>query len=124
MLISSAVILLLVLGGQLWRKGPAKKDTPPIQREIMQHIAAAGEFSFRSDRGLRLLEDLMKSIHSRMSQLVFGYQRLTPQKQIIKLSHITGIDKNQLATLWQVDNETQDTFVQKVQLIQEIRKHL
>jgi len=123
-LISSSVMLLLVLGGQLWRKGPAKKDTPPIQREIMQHVAAAGEFSFRSDRGVRLLEDLMQTIHSRMSQLVFGYQRMTPQKQIIKLSHITGIDKNTLADLWQIEQENQDTFVQKVQLIQEIRKHL
>ncbi|TQV72386.1 hypothetical protein FLL45_19435 [Aliikangiella marina] len=124
MLISSLALLFLILIGQLWRRGPAKQDTPPVQREIMQHIAAAGEFSFRTDQGNRLLHDLMESIHNRMGQLVFGYQRLTPQKQIIKLSHITGIDKNELAGLWQIENENQDTFVQKVQLIQEIRKHL
>ena len=84
----------------------------------MQHIAAAGEFSFRNDQGIHLLNDMMQSVHSRMSQLVFGYHRLTPQKQIIKLSHITGIDKNILAGFWQIENENQDTFVQKESVLQ------
>jgi|GEM_PF-2781258 len=123
-IISAASLLLLMMLGQLWRKGAAIKDSPPVQREIMQHIAAAGEFSFRADRGAHLLEEMMRSIHHRLNQLVHGFERLSEDKQLIKLAHITGLPQEQLQILWQTENENQETFITKVQLVQEIRKHL
>ena len=122
--ISTLVVLLSVFVGKLWRKGPAIKDMPPVQREIMQHIAAAGEFVFRGDQGHSLLHEMMQAVNHRMSQLVHGYLRLTPKKQIEKLSVITGLPTQDLQILWHDENENQDTFVEKVKLVQEIRKHL
>lgn len=122
--ISALLILVLVLVGKLWRKGPAIQDQAPVQREIMQHIAAAGEFAYRGDQGHGLLQQNMQAINHRMSQLVHGYLRLTPTKQIEKLSSITGIPREELQLLWLEENENQDSFVEKVKLVQEIRKHL
>ena len=144
-LTSAGLLSIFLLFGALWRKGPARDDTPPVQREIMQHIAAAGEFAFRADSGQQLLLSLRQSIDQRLRQLVPGFQRLPADKQRLKLSQITGIAVERLSLLPQSDmsqsesqsnlnrlDETsldprvvnQDTFVATVQLIQDIRKHL
>ena len=122
--VSFVFILLALLIGQLWRKGPARRDTPPVQREIMQHIAAAGEFAYRRDQGYDLSQQMHNSISHRMSQLVHGYMRLDGAKQLEKLATITGLPKNELQLLWHHDVENKETFLTKVQLVQEIRKHL
>ena len=122
--LACAVILLAIILGQLWRVGSPIADSAHSQREIMQHIAAAGEFAYRADKGQSLLDSLNEGIHSRMAQLVHGYSRLSPAKQIEKLSAVSGIEKDRLLILWREPIDSQDAFLTRVQLVQEIRKHL
>ncbi|WP_444996791.1 DUF4350 domain-containing protein [Aliikangiella sp. IMCC44359] len=122
--ISFVIILVTILFSQVWRRGASRQDDSASQREIMQHIAAAGEFSYRNDNGGRLIRTLIEMIDLRMIQLVHGYKQLSLNKRLEKLSEITQLDKSKLAFLWEQGDLNQETFLKKVQLVQDIRKQL
>ncbi len=122
--ISTLVLLLILLGQKLWRKGRLKNDEQAWQREIMSHIYAAGEMSYSLDEGLILIEQQREIIIKRMAHLIHGYQRLTPEKQLLKLAQHSGIDKEKIKELWLPDNESQESFFRKIKLAQKIRKTL
>ena len=124
LIISSVVLLLLLLFSHLWRQGVPRKDTSAVHREIMQHIGAAGEFNYRSDKGRELSANLLDLINHQMSQLCHGYLRLSEADQLERLLHFTGIPKKQLALLFEHEHESYDVFLSKVKLVQQIRKHL
>lgn len=122
--ISSMVLLVFLLWSGLWRVGAKKSDELAVNREIMQHLAASAEFNYRLDEGQRLIKSLLESIHHRMAQLSHGYGRLTPPHQLEKIAIHTGLDKKQLSILLNTTNESEETFLDKVKLIQKIRTHL
>ena len=122
--ISFLAIIGVFLFSYSWRKGPPKSDLIISQREIMQHIEAAGEFSFRNDNGRRLLKALTQTLEVRLRKSIHNYSKLEPKDQITKLYHLTGINRNELEILWHDSDLNQDNFVKKLILIQRIRKLL
>lgn len=123
-IISFIVLIAVLLFSASWRKGSPRKDDERIQRELMQHIEAAGEFNYRNDVGLSLLKQLTESLDSRLRKSIHQYGSLSDAKKIEKLSHLIGIDKQKLALLWQPPEQTQEDFLVRVVLIQNIRKQL
>ncbi|MCW8999895.1 MAG: DUF4350 domain-containing protein, partial [Kangiellaceae bacterium] len=122
--ISAVALLLVIFFSNLWRVGPKKADDLRVNREIMQHIEAAAQFNYRRDKGELLVNEMMQTIHHRFSQLNYGYSRLTPIKQLEKISHVTGIEINSLKPLLDEQNESHEQFINKAKLVQQIRKHL
>ncbi|MET1256861.1 DUF4350 domain-containing protein [Aliikangiella maris] len=122
--ISCAVLFIAFLLSNMWRQGKLNNDAEPSHREIMQHIRAAGEFSFRQDQGLQQIQVLRELIDKNMAQRVYGYFQLSLDKRLEKVAELTQIDKKKLQTLWEPAELNQDSFVELVKLIQEIRKHL
>ena len=123
-IISFVMMLVVILFSVSWRKGPPRSDELRIQREIMQHIEAAGEFSYRNDSGKVLLEQLMAMLDTRLKSSIHQYNRISNSKKIDKLSQLSGKTKNELAILWQDEEQTQDSFIKKVLLIQELKKQI
>jgi len=122
--ISVTIFLIVMFWSGLWRIGAKRADEEAINREIMQHLSASAEFSFRLDQGEKLIESLMESVHHRMAQLNHGYGRLTPPHKIEKIAIHTGIKKENLSVLLNNENESAEAFLEKVILIQQIRTHL
>ena len=122
--ISAVILLLVIFFSNLWRVGPKKRDESRVNREIMQHIEAAAQFNYRHDKGELLLKEMMQTIHQRLTQLSYGYSRLTPAKQLEKISHVTGMELNTLKPLLEEHNESHEQFIKKAKLVQQIRKHL
>jgi hypothetical protein len=123
-IISFIIILLLALFSASWRKGSPEFDDERIQREFMLHIEAAGEFSYRNDHGVILLKGLMDSLESKLTKSIHQYKKLSVHNKIEKLSQLTGLSKKELEILWHDVETTQDSFVEKVLLVQTIRKKL
>lgn len=123
-IISSVILIVVILFSNSWRKGPPRKDDLRVQREIMQHIEAAGEFSYRNDSGRVMLGELMASLEARLKKSIHQYDRISDSKKIARLSQLTGKNKNELVILWQDEEQTQDSFIKKVLLIQELRKQI
>lgn len=123
-IISFVLMLAAILFSASWRKGPPRNDDLRTQREIMQHIEAAGEFSYRNDTGKVLLEQLMAMLESRLKKSIHQYSQISTSKKIEKLSQLTGKNKNELAVLWQDEGQNQDSFIKKVLLIQELKKQI
>ncbi len=123
-IISFVLMLVAILFSASWRKGPPKNDDLRVQREIMQHIEAAGEFSYRNDSGKVLVEQLMSTLEFRLKKSIHQYNQISNSKKIVKLSQLTGKSKNELALLWQDEELTQDSFIKKVLLIQELKKQI
>jgi len=122
LIISFIALVMVMLYSAAWRKGPPISDDVRIQRELMQHIEAAGEFSYRNDFGITLIKDLMSSLENRLRRSIHQYSQLSNLKKSDKLSQLTGIKKQELEILWQPSEHTQENFVAKVLLIQKIRK--
>lgn len=123
-IISFGLMLVAILFSASWRKGPPRNDDLRVQREIMQHIEAAGEFSYRNDSGKALLEQLMVMLESRLKKSIHQYGRISTSKKIEKLSQLTGKKENELAILWQDDEQNQDSFIKKVLLIHDLKKQI
>lgn len=123
-IISFVILILVILFSASWRKGTPKSDELRIQREIMQHIEAAGEFSYRNDEGQTLLSEIMKSLESKLKKSIYQYSRISDEEKIAKLSQLSGKSKNELLVLWQDEEQNQDSFIRKVLLIKELQKQL
>jgi len=123
-IISFGLLLAAILFSAIWRKGPPRNDDLRVQREIMQHIEAAGEFSYRNDFGKVLLNHLMVMLESRLKKSIHQYDQISTNKKIEKLSQLTGKKENELTVLWQDDEQNQDSFIKKVLLIQDLRKQI
>jgi len=123
-LISFFVIIGVMLFSASWRKGAPKRDDQRIQREIMQHIEAAGEFDYRNDSGRTLLSNLMESMESRLRKSIHQYTKLDDTTKVIKLSHLVGLNKEQLSLLWEQPEYNEDDFLKRVILIQKIKRLL
>ncbi len=125
MVIISFILLIgAILFSASWRKGPPRADELRVQREIMQHIEAAGEFSYRNDSGKALLKGLMAMLELRLKKSIHQYSRISTSKKIAKLSQLSGKNKNEIAILWQDEGQNQDSFIRKVLLIQELKKQI
>ena len=125
MIVVSFVLLIGVcLFSASWRKGRPQSDELRIQREIMQHIEAAGEFSYRNDDGKELLENAKNFLNSKLKRSIHRYNQLNDKEKIVKLSHLTSISQNDLSILWQDDDASPDEFANKIILIQKINKRL
>ncbi|WP_196138982.1 DUF4350 domain-containing protein [Aliikangiella sp. G2MR2-5] len=122
--ISVLAILLSIFLSSLWRKGAKTEDDKPINREIMQHVHAAAEFDYRLDKGQQLIQSLMDIIHQQMTRVSYGYARLTPAKQLDKIAQHTGIERDRISSLFEIENQNHESFLEKIILIQQIRKHL
>ena len=123
-IISFFVLIAVLLFSASWRKGAPRKDDQRIQRELMQHVEAAGEFNYRNDSGLTLLKKLRDSLDSRLRKSIHQYATLSDAKKIDKLSHLVGIEKQKLELLWQPPEQTQEDFLARVVLIQKIKRQL
>ncbi len=122
LLISFFVLVVAILFSASWRKGSPKNDDLKLQREIMQHIEAAGEFNYRNDFGKGLLAELMNSLDNRLKKSIHQYNQISSSKKLIKLSQFSGKSKQELAILWSDKEQNQDDFMKKVLLIQELKK--
>jgi hypothetical protein len=122
--ISFLAFVCIFLFSYSWRKGSPQSDAILSQREIMQHIEAAGEFSYRNDDGKRLLDALVSSLELRLRKSIHNYNGLKAREKLVKISQLTGIKENDLQILWNDSERTQDNFVKQVILTQNIRKHL
>jgi len=123
-IISFLLIIIAVLFSAGWRKGSPRSDDKLEQREIMQHIEAAGEFSYRSDDGKALLKALNESLESKLRYSIHQYNRLDQANKRLKISQLTGITEKDLAIIWQSEELGHDIFVSKVLMIQEIKRRL
>jgi len=122
--ISFILLIIVILFSASWRKGTPKSDDLRIQREIMQHIEAAGEFSYRNDDGHALLSEIMRSLESRLTKSIHQYSRISDEEKLSKLSQLSGKSKSELLILWQDEEQNQDSFIKKVLLIKELQKQL
>lgn len=123
-IISFIILILVMLFSASWRKGAPRGDDERVQREIMQHIEAAGEFSFRNDSGRALLATLLESLENRLRRSIHQYSQFSEEKRAEKLSHLVGIDKTELLTLWEQTESNQEAFLNQVVLIQKIKRSL
>lgn len=123
-LISFVLLIIILLFSASWRKGPPKSDDLRIQREIMQHIEAAGEFSYRNDGGKLLVKGLMQSLESKLRISIHRYNQINDSKKVKKLSQLAGKKENEIAILWQDEERNQDDFIKKVVLIQQLKKQI
>ncbi len=123
-IISFIVLIAGLLFSASWRKGAPRKDDERVQRELMQHIEAAGEFNYRNDAGLSLLNKLSEALEIRLRKSIHQYSTLSDAKKIEKLSHLVGIEKKKLELLWQPPEQTQEDFLERVVLIQNIKRQL
>jgi len=123
-IISFLIIIMAVLFSSGWRKGSPKSDDKLEQREIMQHIEAAGEFSYRSDDGKALLKSLTKSLDNKLRYSIHQYSRLDEANKKLKVSQMTSIPEKDLAIIWQDNELNHDSFVSKVLMVQEIKRRL
>ena len=123
-IISFILIIIAVLFSAGWRKGSPRSDDKFEQREIMQHIEAAGEFSYRSDDGKALLKSLKESLDNKLRYSIHRYSGLNEVDKRLKISQMTAISEKNLAIVWQDDELNHDSFVSKVLMIQEIKRRL
>jgi len=122
--ISFVVLMMIILFSVSWRKGMPRANDLRVQREIMQHIEAAGEFSYRNDYGKVLLNQLMNSLELKLKKSIHQYAIISDEEKLAKLARLSSNSKTELAILWQQDEQTQDSFVKKVLLIKELKKQL
>ncbi|MBV1908838.1 MAG: DUF4350 domain-containing protein [Kangiellaceae bacterium] len=123
-IISFFIFIFLALFSASWRKGTPKADERPVQREIMQHLVAAGEFTYRNDSGETLLQSMMDSLETRLRRSIHQYSGLSDSQKINKVSQLVNIKKKQLELLWQIPEHTQEDFLLRVVLIQKIKRLL
>lgn len=121
-IISFVLLIVIILFSASWRKGPPKSDELRVQRELMQHIQAAGEFSYRNDNGMTLLANLTNSLELRLAKSIHQYSRLSDDEKLTKLSQLSGKNSKELMILWQDDEQNQDSFIKKVLLMKELKK--
>lgn len=122
--LSISIILFLIMFGNIWRKGAIRSDELPIQREIMQHIRAAGEFNYRLDDGYTLYDEMMQDISRLMEKKVYGFAKLSDADKIKKIHQYTQIKIEALKKLFNQEIENHNDFVSKVDLFQKIRKQI
>ena len=123
-IISFAIFILVVLFSVSWRKGRPRADDLHTQREIMQHLEAAGEFNYRNNSGEALLNSLMTSLENRLRKSIHQYSRLEDTDKIKKLSQLVNLNKDEVSLLWQPIERTQEDFLLRVSLVQKIKRLL
>ncbi len=123
-IISVLVLLVLVLFSHFWRQGVLHQDDRPVSREILQHITAAARFKYRLNRGSLLIKTMRKALLQKANRSIVGFSRLTDDEQLEKLEEVSKISRNKLMLIWQDNNESNDEFIDKIKLMQKIRKNL
>lgn len=121
-IISFLTIIAVMLFSAGWRKGAPRSDDERIQRGILLHIQAAGEFSYRNDQGEQLLNALTKALAAKLRLTIHLFNRLSDEEKIVKLAQLTGLEPSRIAILWAVDEPNHELFMEKVLLFQEVRR--
>ncbi|MGX5172682.1 DUF4350 domain-containing protein [Aliikangiella sp. IMCC44653] len=122
--ISFVIVLVLVIVSLVWREGRPKANTHSVQREITLHLRAAGEFIYRLNAGNLLLKKMRENLENKLAQRLIGFSQFDEKTKIIKLAELTGIEHKKIEKVWNCSDNSQDSFISTVRIIQSIRKHL
>ncbi|MBI2380565.1 MAG: DUF4350 domain-containing protein [Gammaproteobacteria bacterium] len=90
-LAAAALLLTFWLWRITGRFGPLRPDVPPARRSLAEHLAAAGRFHWRSDRGAALLEGLRAELHKTLTRRHGAWPDWSEDERLAWLAAQTGM---------------------------------
>ncbi len=123
-LVSSAVLLLLIIWYHQIKTGPVFPQFSNHSRKLLQHIEAASEFKWHNAEPLSLLEQVRNEIFTKIHRRSRSFQQLSVDKQIDQLHHWTLVSKAKLKFALYDNDTNSNTFVEQIQILQQVRNHL
>ncbi len=119
--------LLFVLW--LWRAplrfGPQINDEQMVRRSLLEHIQASGYYRWHNNQSGYLLAKVQELLWDKIQTAHPGVRRENPAQAYRKLEEITGMKESLIKqSLTLVDAINQQEFVERIKMLEMIRKHL
>jgi len=124
-MLSFIVFLIFMLWMLVPRFGPLINVQPPIRRQFLDHLSAAGNYHWRQGDYSRLIMDVRKQLSHCVKIKYPEWTGLSKQDQIIHLVDISQIDISRIEdALFDTDIQKVDDFIIKIKVLEKLRKSL
>jgi len=121
----SGLLLLLWLWRAPWRFGPLLPPDDAPRRRILEHIQAAAYYLWNHGQSEVLLAGLRNDLIYRAIQVHPDMQRLSTSQRIHRLADISKLPAEQIHQALIINQpRNRQTFLQQVNTLETIRKHL
>lgn len=113
----------------LWRAplrfGPLLNDEQMQRRSLLEHIQASGYYRWHSSQSGYLLTKVQDILWNKIQAAHPAVHREDQTQAYVKLEEITGVKESLIKqSLMTVDNITEQEFVNRIRILEMIRKHL
>lgn len=123
--VATVLLLLLILWSTMPRFGPRIPDRASSRRSLLEHIAAAGQFTLAQRSSSRLLRSTVAAVLHSAERHHPGISRLPAQQQAKLIAHIAGRSpQDVLDALNCGEPQKHREFTQQIQTLQDLRKSL
>lgn len=122
---SAGVLLFVWLWSAVRRQGPILPDPPAAQRELMEHVRAAGRLEWRRGAAHALLSAVRAALFARMRERHPSFHAAAPSEQVAQLESLSGVPRARIEeALAFRDDRDPSRFVTKVAVLEKLRRSL
>ncbi|MCK5647314.1 MAG: DUF4350 domain-containing protein, partial [Gammaproteobacteria bacterium] len=113
----------------LWRAplrfGPLLNDEQMPRRSLLEHIQASGYYRWHNNQSGYLLTKVQNILWNKIQAAHPAVRREDQAQAYVKLEEITGVKESSIKqSLTTVDKITEQEFVNRIRILEMIRKHL
>jgi len=124
-LISIMLLITLVLWMKIPRFGPVINVMPPVRRQFIEHLYAAGRYQWQSKFHHQLLMDVRQQLNQRVRIKFTEWEKMAKNKQIKYFSELTGLNSQVIEKALFDSNITKENdFVLNIRILEKLRKSL
>jgi len=125
LVISFVIFLILALWMMIPRFGPLINVEQPVSRRFVDHLRASGNYHWRQGHYSRLIREVRKQLSAQMK---LKYPEWTNMSQKNQVSHLTELSQLETSVvekaLFDTEIERVDDFVNKIMILEKLRKSL
>lgn len=125
LMISLLVMSIILLWMIVPRFGPLINVHLPVSRRFLDHLTASGNYHWRQGHYSRLIIEVRKQLSLQVKHKYPEWVNLSPKDQVEHFAEISQIESSAIEkALFDMEIERVDDFVQKIKILEKLRKSL
>lgn len=125
LVISFVILLFLVLWMMIPRFGPLINVHQPVSRRFVDHLTASGNYHWRQGHYTRLIREVRKQLSAQMKLKYPEWTNMSQKNQVAHLTELSQLDTIVVEkALFDTEIERVDDFVNKIMILEKLRKSL
>jgi hypothetical protein len=120
LMLSMGWLLLSLLWWLTRRSGPLLVQAKPLRRDLLEHLEASAEFSWRQDRASQMQQGIRQRVEMRWLAVHPPLQRLPPAERCAWLAERTGLSRHAIHLALYTEQQEEQTLIRATGTLQRL----